>query len=167
MSSRPYHSVQHDPVRRRCAAAVAGALLGVWRPAAAQGRVELARATDLPRELARALAAGRPLIVMVSLDGCPFCREVRDSHLGPLRDAQRQPMVQLDMRSPQAVVALDGTATTHGALIRTLRASVAPTLLFIGPGGREVAQRLSGFMADFYGAYLDDRLDVALKAVKG
>ena len=30
-----------------------------------------------------------------------------------------------------------------------------------------VAQRLSGFMADFYGAYLDDRLDVALKAVKG
>ena len=154
-------------LRRALAAGLATGLALARLPVAAQGRVELARAADLPRELSRALSAGRPLIVMVSLDGCPYCRAVRDGHLGPLRDEQRQPMVQLDMRSPQAVVALDGAATTHGALIRALRANVAPTLLFIGPGGREVAPRLTGYMADFYGAYLDDRLDAALKAVKG
>lgn len=153
-------------LRRTFTTGLAASVALAWLPGMAQGRVELARAVDLPRELSRALSAGRPLIVMVSLDGCPFCRAVRDSHLGPLRDEQRQPMVQLDMRSPQAVVALDGSATTHGALIRTLRADVAPTLLFIGPGGREVAPRLTGFMADFYGAYLDDRVDAALKAVK-
>jgi len=134
--------------------------------AAAQGRVELARAHDLPRELARALAAGRPLVVMVSLVGCPFCRDVRDAHLGPLRDTQGQPVVQLDMRSTQAVTALDGVATTHGALVRSLGASVAPVVLFIGPGGREVAPRLSGYMADFYSAYLDDRMAAAQRAVR-
>ena len=64
------------------------------------------------------------------------------------------------------MTALDGTPTTHGALTRSLGASVAPVVLFIGPGGREVAPRLSGYMADFYSAYLDDRMAVALRAIK-
>ena len=42
--------------------------------------------------------------------------------------------------------------------------SVAPVVLFIGPGGREVAPRLSGYMADFYGAYLDERMVTALRS---
>ena len=41
---------------------------------------------------------------------------------------------------------------------------VAPLVLFIGPGGREVAPRLSGYMADFYTAYLDERMATALRA---
>jgi hypothetical protein len=36
---------------------------------------------------------------------------------------------------------------------------VTPTLLFFGPGGREVAERMEGgYLPDFYGSYLDDRL---------
>ena len=150
--------------RRQWTVSLLAGLAFARLPAAAQGRVELARAQDLPRELALALASGRPLVVMVSLEGCPFCRDVRDAHLGPLRDTQGQPVVQLDMRSTRAVTALDGTPTTHGALTRSLGASVAPVVLFIGPGGREVAPRLSGYMADFYGAYLDERMATALRA---
>jgi hypothetical protein len=152
--------------RRLWSAGVCAGLVFCVLPAAAQERVTLERAEDLPGELRRALAAGRPLVVMVSLDGCPFCRDVRDAHLGPLRDTQGQAVVQLDMRSTRAVTALDGTPTTHGALTRSLGASVAPVVLFIGPGGREVAPRLSGYMADFYSAYLDDRMAVALRAIK-
>jgi hypothetical protein len=34
-------------------------------------------------------------------------------------------------------------------------------VLFFGPGAREVAPRLVGLSPDFYGAYLDQRLDTA------
>jgi hypothetical protein len=38
---------------------------------------------------------------------------------------------------------------------------VAPTVLFFGRTGREVAPRLVGASRDFYGAYLEQRLETA------
>ena len=58
-------------------------------------------------------------------------------------------------------------ATTQGALVKTLGVSVAPTVMFFGRGGREVAERLSGtYISDFYGAYLEQRLEQARAAVR-
>lgn len=40
-------------------------------------------------------------------------------------------------------------------------------MLFFGRGGVEVAERLTGgYIPDFYGAYLDERLAQARKALK-
>ena len=40
--------------------------------------------------------------------------------------------------------------------------TVAPTLLFLGPKGEELAERLvGGSIPDFYGAYLEQRLEQA------
>jgi hypothetical protein len=40
--------------------------------------------------------------------------------------------------------------------------------LFFGSQGREVASRLKGaYLPDFYGAYLDDQLTIARRAVTG
>lgn len=138
-------------------------------PAAhASGRVVLDRAASLPDELARALAAGRPLVVMASLDGCPFCVEARDSYLGPLRDEQQQPVVQVDLRSTRVVRGFDGAMTTHDALTRLWRISVTPTVLFFGPGGREIVPRMIGaYLPDYYGAYLEDRVRRARQLLKG
>ena len=41
----------------------------------------------------------------------------------------------------------------------------APTVLFLGPGGQEVADRLVGGSPDFYSAYLDGRLERARQAL--
>jgi len=42
---------------------------------------------------------------------------------------------------------------------------VAPTLLFIGRDGKEVAERLRGVpLPDFYGAYLQQRVEAANRA---
>ena len=38
---------------------------------------------------------------------------------------------------------------------------LAPTLLFIGRDGVEAAERLQGYSADFYSAYLAERLALA------
>ena len=127
----------------------------------------LPAATALDKDLARALASGRPLLVMVSLEGCPFCRTVRDSHLGPLAAETGQPIVQVDLGSNRVLSDFDGLVTTHAELARRWKVEAAPTVIFVGPGGREAAPRLAGAsIPDFYGAYLQQRLDAAVVAVR-
>ena len=128
--------------------------------------VTLPPAVSLPEELAVALAAGSPLVVMVSLEGCPFCKIVRESFLVPMRREQRLPVVQVDMRSQRSVKNFNAMAITHEALIAAWRIELAPTVLFLGPQGVEVAQRLvGGYIPDFYGAYLEQRLESGRRAV--
>ncbi len=128
--------------------------------------VTLPPAVSLPDELAAALAAGSPLVVMVSLEGCPFCKIVRESYLVPMRQEQRLPVAQVDMHSRRSVRNFNGSPTTHEALIAAWRIEIAPTVLFLGRQGVEVAQRLvGGYIPDFYGAYLEQRLETARAAV--
>jgi len=120
---------------------------------------------SLPNALATALQAKQPLVVMVSLHGCSFCKVVRENYLHPLRDVGLQ-IVQIDMRNSRAIVDFDGTSSTQDAWVRKYGIKLAPTVLFFGSQGREVAARLKGaYLPDFYGAYLDEQLLVARQAV--
>ena len=104
---------------------------------------------------------------MVSLEGCPFCKIVRESYLAPMRQEQGLPVVQVDMRSQRSVRNFNGSTTTHEALITAWRIELAPTVLFLGRQGDEVALRLvGGYIPDFYGAYLDERLEAGRRVVK-
>ena len=125
----------------------------------AAGVPTLPSSASLVNELRNALRKGNPLVVMVSLEGCIFCKTVRQSHLVPLREQHGLDVVQLDMRTQQISRDFKGAVATHEQLIGSWGVRVAPTVLFFGPGGVEVAERLTGgYIPDFYGAYLDDRL---------
>jgi thioredoxin-related protein len=120
---------------------------------------QLPTAVSLSDELHQAVATGNPLLVMVSLEGCPFCRIARENYLGPMHDRQGLPVVQVDMRSKQLVKNFQGVTQTHDEWIRSMHVRVAPTILFFGRGGVELVERMSGgYIPDFYGAYLDERL---------
>jgi len=44
-------------------------------------------------------------------------------------------------------------------LIQRYQVDVTPTIIFLGPDGREVASSIVGFLTvDFYGAYLDQSI---------
>jgi hypothetical protein len=76
------------------------------------------------------------------------------------------PVVQVDMRSKSPIKDFKGSVVTHDSLIRSWGVRVAPTVLFFGPGGVEVAERLRGAsIPDYYGAYLDERIRTARAAV--
>ena len=155
--------------RRRAlgvAAAVAGLAVGAGWPARAAVRA-LPLSKSLPDELNRALKAGQPLVVMISLHRCPWCEEVRNNYLGPMQAEQALPVVQIDMRGAQRTVDAQGRPIGHDAQVRAWGVKVAPTVLFLGPGGREVADRLVGGSNDFYATYLDRRLEQARKALAG
>lgn len=144
------------------AAAPAGKRAGAPLPNA-----PLPQPRSLAVDLSTALEMRKPLVVMVSLEGCPYCKQVRENYLVPMRHDQALPVVQVDMRSTRPVSDFAGAPRTHDQMVRAWGVKSAPTLLFFGLGGQEVAPRLTGFSADFYSAYLEQRLHQAEAAVKG
>jgi len=145
----------------------AALMLGAARTAGAAAAT-LPSARLLRDELTQALKVGGPLVVMVSLNGCPFCKVVREHYLSPMRAEQDLPVVQVDMHSAATVQDFKGVALTHDQLVHAWQVTLAPTVLFFGRGGAEVAPRLAGIgSSDFYGAYLERRLEQARTAIKG
>lgn len=155
-------STRRAALRLGAAAAAALALPGAVRAA---GRPALPQAVSLAADIARAAAARKALVVLVSLEGCPYCRLVRESYLLGLH-AAGQPVVQVEMGRSLPLVDAQGRATTHEQLVRRLGVGVAPTVLFLGQGGIELAARIEGVpLPDFYGAYLDQRIEAANRAM--
>lgn len=148
--------MSRGPVATRRHAVVAMAALCVV-PASGAAESALPSPASLADALAKALARQQPLVVMASLQGCPFCKIVREHYLAP-ELAAGLPVVQIDFRDTRVVRGFDGAPLTHEALLKTWGITVAPTVLFFGRNGREVAERLVGGASDFYGAYLEERL---------
>lgn len=116
------------------------------------------------RAAAQAAAArGEPLVVMTTLAGCPYCDLVRNHHLLPMRREGKVQAVQIDIRDRSSnLQGFRGENTTPAEQARLWNARFAPTVLFLGPDGQELAERLVGVaVADFYGDYLDARLKEA------
>lgn len=153
------------PSMRRRSVLIAAGLLGVL-PNAWSADAQLPLATSLPEHLARALQQKSPLVVMVSLPGCPFCRIARESYLAPMLREENLPIVQVDMLSKQVLRGFDQGDTTHEQQINRWGIRIAPTVLFFGRHGAELAERLvGGYQPDFYGAYLEQRLHAARKSL--
>jgi hypothetical protein len=121
---------------------------------------------SLADELRRAVGARKALVVLVSLEGCPYCKLVRDAYLAPM-GAAGQPVVQLELAAAIPLRDGAGRASTHAQVVRAWDVRLAPTVLFLGRGWAEVADRLVGVASpDFYGAYLQERLDTANRTVE-
>lgn len=117
-------------------------------------------------EISAALKMGYPLLVFVSLDNCPFCKIAKNNYLVPLMNEQRVPIVQLNFRYAALVTDWHGKTLSQDQLIRASAVKVAPTVLFLGNDGREIAPRLTGgSTSDFYGTYLDERIRMAQTAI--
>ena len=68
--------------------------------------------------------------------------------------------IQLDTRDRSSnLQGFDGSMTTPADQTGAWKARFTPTVLFLGPDGKELAERLVGIaVPDFYGEYLDERL---------
>jgi thioredoxin-related protein len=77
------------------------------------------------------------------------------------------PIVQVDMKSDRPVKGLSGQMQTHDQLVKQWLVSVAPTLIFLGPNGQELVDRMEGgYLPDFYGSYLAERIAKAKKILR-
>ena len=73
--------------------------------------------------------------------------------------------IQMDMRdNASALETFGGKSTTPAAQVKAWNAKLAPTVLFLGPYGEELTERLVGMaVPDMYGAYLEMRLEQAAR----
>lgn len=119
--------------------------------------------TSLRGSAQAAAARGEPLVVMTTLTGCPYCDLVRNHHLLPMLRQGQLHAVQLDIRDRTGnLQGFDGSMTTPAEQTKAWKARFAPTVLFFGAKGEELAERLVGVaVPDFYGEYLDARLQQA------
>ena len=151
--------------RRQFTAALACGLL-LPTPALAKDTA-LPVPVSLPGAAQTAAAKKEPLVLLVSLPGCPYCEVVRRNYLLPGRRDDGLHAWQLNITDRTTpLVGFNGKATTAAEQIAVWKAGFTPTVLFLGPAGQELAERLVGLGSpDFYGAYLDERLATARKAV--
>lgn len=151
------------PIR---AALLSLALLCVAPTAAdAAGRNGLERPASHEAVLREAARDRTVIVALFSLPGCPFCEAIRRDqlrHLAREQAAQRVRVVEYDLtdRRPFGGPAARSPAPdSPAALAASLDVRLAPTVAFIGPDGREIAERLVGYSSpDFYGAYLEQRI---------
>ena len=161
--------------RREFSAAIVGALVATNLALSALG-MSPAFAADsslpvpasLPKAAALAASKGEPLVLLVSLPGCPYCEMVRRSYLLPMR---AEGLLAWEINTTDKTSALEdfNAQRSSGAdFARRMGIRVTPTVLFLDASGSELAPRLDGFSGpDFYGAYLDNALTIARKALKG
>ncbi|OOG41698.1 hypothetical protein [Polaromonas sp. A23] len=158
--------------RRHFTAALVGGLVlpGLAIPTLAFAKdTALPVPESLPAAAKVAAAKKEPLVLLVSLPGCPYCEVVRRNYLLPARNEAGLHAWQLNITDRSTpLIGFDGKATTAAVQIATWKAGFTPTVLFLDSLGQEVAERLVGLASvDFYGAYLDERLANARKALAG
>lgn len=93
--------------------------------------MSLTIATSLTRHSAMAKRTGRPLVVMTSLPGCPYCDLVRDHYLSPMALANEVVAVQLNITDNTAMVEdFDGQARSAKTIAKRWDARFAHLVIF-------------------------------------
>ena len=145
-------------------------ILCSW-PIVSVAETSLPSARDLLVDAKTIERTGVPLIVLVSLQGCPHCEVVRRSHLLPLlRDGnvRLKPLIrQVEINGQDAMRDVTGRATTNAEFARRYGIEVAPVVMFFDAKGEMIANPLVGAMIpDFYGAYFDAAMAEAKSKLK-
>lgn len=120
-------------------------------------------------------ARGEPVVVMFSRVGCVWCEALRRdqfSHLAKAAPARGVRVVEIDVNDTlrfapgPSMERGPGAALSGADLANRLGVKLTPTVVFLGPRG-ELADRLVGYPSrDFYGAYLDERIEQARAALR-
>jgi thioredoxin-related protein len=112
----------------------------------------------------------RVLVALFSRPDCPYCEALRRDqliHLAREGDDLGVVVAEFDFTDDTRFSDAD-PASLFGAspadFARRLNVHLSPTVVFLGQRG-ELAERLVGYGSpDFYGAYLDDRVQAATRA---
>ncbi|MHB1592533.1 MAG: thioredoxin family protein [Sulfuricella sp.] len=150
------------------------AIILAWFPAAGahvQDKVEIPLARDFTLEATNARTKNLPILVMFSQHDCAFCTQVLQEFLLPMRrNAEYESKVIMrlvDVGSSAPLRTFTGKATTHARFARENRIKLTPTIKLFDAQGHELTEPLIGLSTpDYYGGFLDQRIDEALAKVR-
>jgi len=140
--------------------------------AQARDKVEIPLARDFTLAATIARTKNVPILVLFSRRDCAFCTQLRQEFLLPMRrNAEYESKVimrQVDVGSSAPLRTFSGKATTHARFASENQIKLTPTIKLFDAEGHELTEPLIGLTTpDFYGGFLDQRIDQALAKVRG
>lgn len=126
----------------------------------------LPQASDLNRLGKSAEQQQAPIVLVVVSDGCPYCQLLEEEILRPMQlsgeyDNKIQLQV-LNLNQSDHRLDFDGKSRSPREIADRYHVRLVPTLLFLGPKGEELAERLTGIsVIDYYWGYLDQAIEEA------
>lgn len=145
-------------------------LLCLWLGSAAHAD-ELPMARDFAADGAHATTQAAPIVVLFTAPYCRFCIAVKAEYFRHLesdsRFADRILVREVIINSAEALEDFAGSTTTHQRFADDHQVFLVPTVRIFDGGGLEITEPLVGVVSmDFYGWYLNQRIDDAIRALE-
>lgn len=127
---------------------------------------DLISASDLTRDAKLASMGNRVLMIEFSSEYCGYCRLLEEEFLKPmLRNSEYGDKVvirSISLSDNATLIDFEGNTISADEFAAKYGVYVTPTLLFLDENGLEVSDKLIGvWSVDFYGGYIDERIDSA------
>lgn len=112
-----------------------------------------------------------PILLYFGSEYCSYCQSVEESQLKPMlrnRNYDNKVLVRhVNINNLGKLYNFNGQSVSTDQLASLYQAGVVPTLIFIDSNGKEIAPRIIGMSSyEFYGGYLDDSIDIALRLLR-
>lgn len=112
-----------------------------------------------------------PILLMFSMEFCPYCDLLVDDFLRPMLisgDYEERVLIRMFKIDEHGKVRdFDGKRRDVYDIQSRYNVSVTPTMVFIDGNGKQLARRMVGVSTpDFFGGYIDDNIDTALKRLR-
>ena len=130
--------------------------------------VRMQTVSDLRLEADRIRADGLVLVLEFADEDCAYCRKLEQLFLLPMQrnaDYQARILVRsIPLNDIDTVIDFDGRSLATSEFAARYGVSLTPTLLFLNAEGEEISERLVGIWSeDYYGAFIDERIDAAIE----
>lgn len=121
---------------------------------------------DLAHDGQKSEQTTRPILLLVSKTGCPYCITIKNEVLNPMHistEYRNKIIIRELILNPANVIRdFDGTATKVSDIADKYMVKVTPTLLFLGPNGEELAKKIIGInTVELFSYYVDQAIDIA------
>ena len=130
-------------------------------------KTEITKASNLQQDA----STGLPMLLLISQEHCPFCVLIKQDILGPMilaGDYSEELLIRelfIDLHT--SVVDFNGTTRDSAEFAHTYGVNLTPTLLFLGPDGKELTKRIIGINTpEMFFFYVDASIQEAIKALE-
>lgn len=139
-------------------------LSGLFNPATAE---TIVMAEDLAQDASISLAQNKPIVFFVTADHCPYCEQLRQEYFKFSPGDERFLLRELELDEYHSVVGFDGKKINHQLLADRYDISLTPTVAFVGPDGKQLADAIIGVITmDFYHYYFEKALGESISQLK-
>jgi len=126
--------------------------------------------TDLLADATLAQQKQVPILILFSQESCGFCEIVRSDFLRPMllnRDYDSRVLIRQMEYDGDDVIGFDGEKVDMDTFMEPYNVGFTPTVIFLDSKGKELTEQLIGITTvHFYGGFLDDNIDMALKKIR-